>query len=479
MTGIKNIPRGYFYSAALLIHIVAAWFSIGHYQRDEYNLLELVAYKFGDVSRDKLGGEFDAEFRSALLPFVAWLTAKCLVVVNVYTPFLLAFILRLLSAFLSLAAVIVFYQSHHDRLSVTARHYLLLTLLFLWALVFYHVRFSAEGWATSFMVLGLGLYGLAQNRHKRGLLYLFVGSVFGLAFLARYQVGFMLLGLGAWMLIYDRKYVAYIVGGGCGVLFLGFLLDWWLYESPALSWLNYFRYHTTIEYIEPRSNWAYLQRGAVLLPPISLLIIPAIIGFCLVFRRHFMTWLIVPFIVFHLAAGNVQTRFFYPLLPLIPLMMVMLWDRFTPYIAARRGLRRISVWLVKISLVVNILLLPYAVFIPAAPEVALLQSCILPAAHRQPFLLITRQNNDMSLPLYIDDLPVLEIESEADLPAIIREHPDKNIFYATRKNRAKAFAQSELTYRLYCQALPEWVLNFNVNDWTSRASVWRVWRIHP
>ncbi len=51
----------YFFLTALVVYIVAAWFSTGFYHGDEhYQLIEFAAYKMGTVSPEGLAWEFSA-----------------------------------------------------------------------------------------------------------------------------------------------------------------------------------------------------------------------------------------------------------------------------------------------------------------------------------------------------------------------------------------------------------------------------------
>ena len=73
-----------------------------------------------------------------------------------------------------------------------------------------------------------------------------VGLCLGLAFLARYQVGFMLLGFGLWMISIRRislKQLFFILLAGIFVLVIGAGFDWWLYGKPTLSSWQYFNWH--------------------------------------------------------------------------------------------------------------------------------------------------------------------------------------------------------------------------------------------
>ena len=58
------------------------------------------------------------------------------------------------------------------------------------------------------------------------------------------------------------------------------------------------------------------------------------------------------------------------------------------------------------------------------------------------------------------------------------EYPGKKLFYAARKKGREAkLTDNGISSKLICQALPEWILKININNWTSRASIWQIWEI--
>src|SRR5690606_2039502 len=87
---------------SILIHIIAAWFSVGFYHPDEhYQIIEFANYKLGGIPATELPWEFPAEMRPAFQPLMAYIIFK---IAGLFTSdaYILAFILRLISGLASL-----------------------------------------------------------------------------------------------------------------------------------------------------------------------------------------------------------------------------------------------------------------------------------------------------------------------------------------------------------------------------------------
>jgi hypothetical protein len=139
-----------------------------------------------------------------------------------------------------------------------------------------------------------------------------------------------------------------------------------------------------------------------------------------------------------------------------------------------------------ISLFVNFILIILTVSLPASKEVALWQNCLIPIATKSSSLLLVLDEDgsytdpaELNLDFYnAINLPVISIINENKIVKIIEQYPHKQIIYASRKrNRSKQLDDANLSYTLACQALPDWILKININNWTSRTSMWRIWLV--
>ena len=463
---------------AIAIHLIGAWFSLGHYKADEYSqLLELAAHKLGWGESSLLSQHHNA-FRAGFQPFIAWLTVKVLAVINITNPFVAAFLLRLLSAALSVYATLAFYREYGKNLKNDNHRLLTLAaMLLLWPLLFFHLRFSSEAWMTSFVLWALA----ALHRHQNGGDWkdgLLAGTLFGLAFLSRYQTGLMLAPLALWLFAVGNKKIGAIMAGGLFVLAAGLAMDAWLYNKIEVSWWNYLLFHLKHDSAQGGAWWIYIERAIALLPPVSLLTPFIVVGFWLLFPKHVLTAVTVLYVLFHLWIENRQARFLLPLLPLLPFMFALLWQRLADTDKLRDRGKKILGAIVRISFYVNLPLLLYVAFTPAAREVYVMQHCIQPFAENKKTALYMPEYNavlEINMAFYnpnnVEFIPIGHSEPPTT-------EQDKAVLYALRKKSESGLPQEErLNYRLLCRGLPEWVTKININDWVSRSSIWRVWEV--
>lgn len=191
--------------ASLLAHVLAAWFNAGPFQPDEhFQILEFAAYKLGTVPAQSLAWEFAEQARPALQPALAWAAFRLFGALGVSDPFLVVFALRLGMGLLglSLTLVILRHGLPSIRSAACRRFFITFSLVFAY-LPFLHGRFTSENaaglalFSGAFLVLRL----LDPDRPRRSdALWALAGVLLVLAFYFRFQVGFAIAGLGAWLL---------------------------------------------------------------------------------------------------------------------------------------------------------------------------------------------------------------------------------------------------------------------------------------
>jgi len=491
---MKTLPK-YWLLVAFLIHLLAAWFSVGHYHDDEYyQILDLAAFKLGFEMQNEVMWEYDEMVRSGLQPFIAFAVTKVFMFFGITSPFFCAFILRIISSVISLFAIVVFINAIQTQIrSKTVLRWTSFFLLFSWLLVFMNVRFSSEGWAMSCFILGYGIY--LDPRFSDYKKYFLTGLLFGICFLARFQSGFLLLGLGCWMLFQQRESVrnfSTIIVGGIAALLIGVFIDYWLYGALTSSAWNIFEWHMlkgSLDNIVHEPWWFYIYYSSVqLLPPITLLTPAVVILFWFLFPRHSITWLTIPFILFHHYFGHKEMRYLFPILPFAPIMFAMLFEKLKDYFDFFNT--KTFTWLVKITLglsvIINMTLVLLVISLPASKEVAIWQNCLakyIPIENAA--LLVYDPDGSGSAPgeLELDfynekNIPIIPVRDEEDIYTLLIKSPDKNYFYAARKkSREDQLNKAAISHQLICRALPDWLLKININNWTSRTSMWRVWEI--
>lgn len=493
---MNSLPRNWLITA-IIIHLLAAWFSVGHYHDDEYaQILNFTSAKTGADMQSQLMWEFDAGVRSGFQPYIAFIISKVTSFADISSPFILAFIYRLLSAIISLLATVVFIRSlANDITDKNTIKWTVFFLLFSWLLIFTNVRFSSEGWACSFFLLAFGLYRYPSPATK--LRFMLIGFCFGLAFLARYQMGFALLGFGLWMIFINKQKpinIFLILFSGFITLVLGAGFDSWLYGEPIVSSWNYFIWHYNglgggISNALPEPWWFYAYYSAVqLIPPVTLLLPLFVVLFWVMFPKHPLTWITVPFILFHTVFGHKEMRYLFPLLPFAPVIFALVALKLNSrFLLLKRNFFKYSWSLIFwSSMLINSVLVILVLSLPASKEVALWQHCLDSFSADDSYLLtVLDQDGSYSDPAELnmdfynpDNLKIISVRDEIKLMETLGNYPDRKILYASRKrNRSSQLDDAGIQHQLICQALPDWILKINVNNWTSRTSMWRIWSI--
>lgn len=462
---------------AAVLHFCAAWFSLGHYGLDEHTqILDFAAYKMGDVPAENLGF-YSEKMRSAVQPFMVYGIMQILPD-NAGAPFLATFVLRLLSVVLSFAASLAFFLAYQNDLKdESARRWVLAAMLLCWTLLFYHARFSSEGWAASFLLLAFAFL----RRH----LFL-AGVFFGLAFAVRYQTGFMLLPLALWMLLARRdtahqwREAALLLAGGVCALLVELPLNAWLYGEAVLPWVNYLLFHVSLNAagsnVFESSPWLYWTNGGSLLPPLGYALPVVWAAFCVKFPRHPLVWASVLYVAFHLWTENRQLRFMYPLLVFMPYITAMVWQE---VIAHRAVLRRLFLWLLKISAVINAPLIAYAAFHPAALEIRVLRDCILPNMRDDiPVYHSDEKHMDnIRRQFYLRGKVMTMLEDGAALREQVANGETGEALYISSKPRDAWLEENGISHARLCSGLPDWILRFDFNNWTSRSYSYPVYRL--
>ncbi|MBC6994505.1 hypothetical protein QWY85_05965 [Neolewinella lacunae] len=336
------MPKKYLLLAASVL-AVACWNSVGFHQGDEhFQLLEFANYRLGNTPAENLAWEYAAQMRPGTQPFLVFVVLRALGAVGLADPFLVALVLRLLSAGLFLYLAVRVYRNYAPAFA-DARwlRWLALLLLFSWVNVYSGIRFASENWSGMAFAFGFLLYPLPirgaytltpRPAEAAGLWKVFAaGLLFGCSFVLRYQMALACVGLGAWLIFVGRespRRLLATVAGGLVVVALGTVADYWLYGEWVNAPWNYLR----VNLVEGKAAtfgtqpwWGYFEsifeRGV---PPLSLVYLAAIGWFCYRYRRDPLTWAFVVFFVVHCLLARKDIRFLFPMLPFLPVAIVAL-----------------------------------------------------------------------------------------------------------------------------------------------------------
>ncbi len=321
--------------AALAVYVCTAWYSTGFHAADEhYQVIAFAAHKLGLQPASPMPWEYSAGIRSAFLPALAWAVFKVARWAGLQDPFLWMFVLRAITALLAWATVVHSTRALSPLFPAKMQRPFRLLSYFLWFLPFLFARFAGETWSGLFALLAIvGLMDPGTVKYR----YCRTGILFGLAFLCRPPTLALALGAVAWLAMVERIRMAAMVQlclGLAATFMLGIGIDHWFYGKPVFTAWNYL--HTGIlghpdHPFQPFAWWYYpawvLKYAG---PPIGALILTAFGMLLWKQPKSLLAWCMVPFLLLHLALSHKDLRFFYPLAPLLPLLLAKAWQLAKP-----------------------------------------------------------------------------------------------------------------------------------------------------
>jgi phosphatidylinositol glycan class B len=201
-----------------------------------------------------------------------------------------------------------------------------LASFFLWFAAFNKVRFSAENWSVCLFIIAWTNISKPQNKNWKLLLN---GTFLGISFLIKFQLGFFIAGLMAWQLFIQKEKLSKLIVIFIGLLFaiaIGVAVDFWLYGKWVLSCWNYLQQLLFAKYTGSFENepwWYFFQetfnKGV---PPISILLIVALLYFYISEYKSVITWITFPFLFIHFFIGHKEIRFLFPVIPFLPYIIL-------------------------------------------------------------------------------------------------------------------------------------------------------------
>ena len=188
---------------ALLIAALTSFTNFGHLCGDEYSqIFEFAAWKLGYVQHSDLRlWEFDSQMRPSIQVWGVVAIYRFLgLFSNPINPFAVNHLIYFLSGVLSVVSILVFTNAFISRVIPKYRDHFVILSLFTWLVLYTNTHFNSENICGHLLLLAVGL--LYGGIEKPGWLRLIaVGSLLGLSFSCRFQIGFAILGLIAWFLV--------------------------------------------------------------------------------------------------------------------------------------------------------------------------------------------------------------------------------------------------------------------------------------
>lgn len=466
-----------------IILVITAVFSTGFHHWDEhFQILEFAAWKLGITPVQDLPWEFAARIRPALQPMIVVQMHHLLNLFGSQDPFVIALLLRLLSAGFSFIAINLMISAFLPSLSDPrlARWFVLLSF-FLWFSLYNAVRFSSENWSGALFMIGFALL-IGDRDQPRTRTFLISGILFGLSFTIRPQAALMIAGLLAWMILIHRERVKnlfILVVGAVTSIAVGIITDRCFYGEWTLSTLNYFE----VNIVQGKANafgtepwYTYIAESVlVTLPPFSVLFILAPLVLLLFAPRNVLVWVLLPFVLVHTLIGHKELRFLFPVVGLLPIIIIqaiaLVRERWSPELLSMRAVRIIVVlfWVVNSTLVAVIM------FKPADAQIDLYRTI----------------HHDYRDPIefhYFDDDPFHRVEKIHFYrgPELImggRIGPDtklsgnKLVLISTKRPADVEVRWPD--HKLIYASLPSWAKHFDINGWLARTDQFYVFEVQP
>ena len=466
---------------AFLVLIITAFFSKGHHHPDEhYQILEFASFHLGNSSADQLPWEYTEQMRPTIQVYLA---AAVMKVVQLFggSPFTVTLVLRLLSALLSFFSITLIISAFRNKFqSKPALQTLVFCSFFLWFIVYHNVRFSSENWSGTLFLIGLAVYLLD---FKKSVIRLgIVGLVFGLAFLFRYQLVFMIGGFGLWVLIFGKLKWSELLSGLLAfvtIVFIGFCLDSSFYGEPVSTFYNYI-YQNLVEGkaasfgVEP--FWWYFSDAFLKgIPPFSLVFIGALLFLIVKRPKGILSWSVLPFLLVHCVIAHKETRFLVPIYFLIPLIVAYAMEILNiDYRKVLEGVKGVKV-LKKLFVYLHIPILLVVMFKSADSSVGLYKAVyeqsdhvVLYGINKSPY-----DGQDLNSMNFYKPKE-FEYRSVESLNEIQPE--DSEVLFVAKER--ELFEEAEkLGWSEVYRSIPAWLKMFNFNEWMERTPQWRLYRI--
>ena len=338
---------------AVVTHVIAAIFSEGFYHPDEhFQILEVLHARLGWSEHQALNWEWPVQMRPALPVAVAGALTALLESIGAYDPHLTILLLRAAAGALGLWATWRLYLACRD--DVPDERWLLGWSALLWVLPALHVRYATDGLAGSLLFLGVCHLLPDAGRFTR---LLGAGALLGLGLMLRPHMAPLVGGFLLWWWWQDHgriRAAPAIAAGGIAALIVEVLADRWLYERWTFSAWNYLNANILSGRVDDFGHmawWGYFQLAwEDITLPFNAIFMAAVLVGVVRYRKHWMTWCVVPVLIVHMLTGHKMLRFLFPLAMTLPFFLAALcnprWRRTCVGVFVLNGLFLVvAIWL--------------------------------------------------------------------------------------------------------------------------------------
>ena len=352
--------------ASFVLHILASFLSSGWYNPDEQTcILEYVNFKLGISSnpcflnielKNQLVSDSSLKIRSWSQPFFYFLLTKISLFLNINDPFSITYVLKIVSSMIGFFSTYYFFIKTENQFNnkFSKRIYLYSSFLIFY-LTFFHARTSAENFGISFLIIGLAYY-FSNNINFKNLNFFYLGFIFGLSFIFRYNLGITIFCIIIYItIIHNNKLnikfakIFYLSLGILIICFFDFLIALWGFgkiQNIKIEHLyNYEFFLNNITWLQfllcgifndfcGGGSWnpkPFLYYFAFILleffPPLSIIIIFVICFFWIRGYKNIIFWSTLPYFLVHSLIPHKELRFIFPILIFTPYFLAYFFEK--------------------------------------------------------------------------------------------------------------------------------------------------------
>jgi GPI mannosyltransferase 3 len=474
--------------------LILAYFSVGYNHPDEhFQILEFSRWKLDPSRPEPLPWEFHYQMRPAVQPAIVVIIHKIFNLFGCSDPFLITFLLRILSAILTFLSMWMIYKRYIKEISnkILQKWFLALSFL-LWFALYNAVRFSSETWSGAVFIIGFS-YLFLLKRAPGNKDFLLTGIFLGSSFIFRYQTGFLIVGYFLWFFVYrlilnkdaslfpDEKpgrklkllQLTFMSLGIIVAIITGVFIDRWFYGKWVFTTWNYFEQNILEDKISGfgiQPWWFYFEDIFIrAIPPFSLVFIFFTLIVFIFLRSDLLTWTLLPFVLVNFLLGHKETRFFYPMIGFLPVIVIkgieIVIDCWSDKVLKNKFIR----FFTKTFWIVNCCFILIIFFIPADIQVNMYQKIY----YRYPYPITLYYCSDdpyyRALPVSYYKRRDLSTKKAGSLAELVSGA--EKIHLIAIKSSDRGFEKVKKYKQIY-STYPEWIKCFNFNHWLDRTQVW-------
>lgn len=354
--------------AAGFIQVFICVTAIGIYHPDQhFQLIEFSMHQLHQPSAAPVVWEYSAQIRSTLQVYLFSAYYEVSTWIGIHDPYVQLEILRIvfgLGLFVFFNAITLYYVRKEQR------GYILLTLALLnfsWILPYTRTLFSSEMLSS---VLFFGALWLYDAGRRSWWMTLLTGFLFSLAFYARFQTAFAMIGFFIWLAGPARQMqqLWLLAAGFLAGVGLNTVMDYGFYHQWVFTPYTYFVVNIVQGKAASMGTSSFLVYIAVLVamasaPPLSIFLLFSGFRSALLTKyRNPLVFSVICFILGHCLVAHKEERFLFPIVNVLPIIIGWGLPALFAWMARqRKGVRRLVLGTAWFSIALNAFLL--AVFL--------------------------------------------------------------------------------------------------------------------